>query len=129
MAGGDVVMWRNYRLTFALVAILLFLALNRCYGQDQDQALYRWSLIAAASAQTADIASSWGGIEANPRLGRGREFGWQATSIKLAVVGGGLLIQRYVLRRHPRATRIAAIVNFSMAGATAGVAARNWRTR
>lgn len=110
---------REWRWTVALIAALLFLGLNRCYGQDR---LYRWSLVAAAAAQTADIASSWGGIEANPRLGRGREFGWQATGIKLAVVGGGLLVQRYVLRRHPRHTRLAAAVNF-------GVAVRNWRMR
>ena len=112
--------------TALLIAALLFLGLNRCNGQDR---LYRWSLVAAAGAQTADITSSWGGIEANPRLGRGREFGWQATTIKVAVVGGGLLVQRFVLRRHPGHTRLAAAVNFGIAGATAGVAVRNWRTR
>lgn len=82
-----------------------------------------------AGSQTADIASSWGGIEANPTLGRGQRYGWQATSIKVGVVATGLLIQRFVLRRHPQHTRAAAITNFVFAGATAGVAIRNWRIR
>lgn len=94
-----------------------------------DDKLYRTSIAVAIGAQGADIASSWGGVEANPVLGRGRRYGWQATSIKLGVVGAGLLIQRFVLRRHPQHKRAAAITNFALAGATAGVAVRNVRVR
>jgi hypothetical protein len=109
---------------------LLILAVLQCAALAQDgQNLYRWSLVASAGAQGADIASSWGGIEANPVLGRGHRFGWQAASLKLGIAGGGWLIQRLILRRHPSKYRLAAVVNFGMAGATGAVAARNWRMR
>ncbi len=78
----------------------LLLVASTLYAQPHDR-LYRTSVAVAIGAQGADIASSWGGIEANPRLMAGRRFGWQAASIKIGVVGTGLLIQRYVLRRHP----------------------------
>lgn len=110
-----------------LIGLIGFAQLAHC--QSPADRLYRTSVAVAIGAQGADIASSWGGIEANPVLGRGQRYGWQATSIKLCVVGAGLLIQRYVLRRHPQHKRAAAIVNLGMAGATAGVAARNWGTR
>jgi hypothetical protein len=95
----------------------------------QAQRLYHLSVGAQVAAQGMDVASSWGGIEANPRLFAGQRFGWKATTLKLGVSLGGLAIQRYVLRKHPQHRKVATFVNFATAGATAGVAVRNWRMR
>lgn len=95
----------------------------------QAQRIYHLSIGAQVAAQGLDVASSWGGVEANPVLGRGQRYGWRATAIKAGIAFGGLAIQRYVLRKHPQHRRVATIVNFGMAGATSAVAIRNWRTR
>lgn len=108
-----------------LLTVLGFLTMFRCGAQP----LYRWSVTATVVSQGLDVASSWGGIEANPVLGRGRTYGWQATAIKGGVVIGCLVVQRWVLRRHPQHSKPIAYVNFGMASATTGVAVRNWRTR
>jgi phosphoenolpyruvate synthase/pyruvate phosphate dikinase len=84
--------------------------------------------------KTNEYASLLGGrwfepIEANPMLWKGQRYAWKATALKLGVSFGGLAIQRYVLRKHPQHRTAATIVNFGMAGATAGVAVRNWRMR
>ena len=104
----------------------MLLALCPLQAQDHDERLYRWSVAAVAASHVADVHSSWGGIEANPVLGRGQRYGWRATSIKVGVAGVALLIQRYVLKRHPRHARAAAVTNLAMAGATAGIAAGNY---
>ena len=111
------------------VAIVCALAACLCFGKiacGQDR-WYKASLIAVGASQAADAASSWGGIEANPRLGAGKPYGWKATGIKSAVVGGGQAAQYVAVRRHPRWMRVATIVNFALAGATTTVAVRNWR--
>lgn len=110
-----------------LIGLIGFAQLAHC--QSPGDRLYRTSVAVAIGAQGADIASSWGGIESNPVLGRGQRYGWQATGIKLGVVTGCLIAQRWAIRRNPKAKVPAALVNFGMAGATAGVAARNWRTK
>ena len=95
----------------------------------QAQRIYHLSVGAQVASQGLDMASSWGGIESNPVLGRGQRYGWQATAIKGGIMLGCLAVQRYALRRHPEHKNKVAVVNFAMAGATTGVAIRNWRTR
>ena len=108
---------KRLALAFALIAAPL-----------PAQRIYHLSVGAQVAAQGLDIGSSWGGIEANPVLGRGQRYGWKATTLKLGVSLGGLAVQHYVLRRHPRHRKVATFVNFATAGATTGVAIRNWRT-
>ncbi len=107
---------------------ILLLVVSTLYAQPHDR-LYRPSVAVAIGAQGADIASSWGGIEANPMLGRGQRFGWRMATVKAGVVGAGLLVQWIAVRRYPRHKRVAAIVNFGFAGATTVVATRNWSLR
>ena len=104
------------------LGLFCFAGLGRC----QDR-WYKASLVAVGASQAADAASSWGGIEANPRLGAGKPYGWKATGIKSAVVGGGLAIQHVAVRKYPRYRKVATIVNIALAGVTLGVAVRNWR--
>jgi hypothetical protein len=106
------------------IALGILCAAGMAHCQDR---WYRASLVAVGASQAADVASSWGGIEANPRLGAGKPYGWKATGIKSAVVGGGQAAQYVAVRRHPRWMRVATIVNFALAGATTTVAVRNWR--
>ena len=47
----------------------------------QGQRLYHLSVGAQVAAQGMDVASSWGGIEANPMLWRGQRYAWKATAL------------------------------------------------
>ena len=109
----------------ACIAIGLLCAAQIACGQDR---WYRASLIAVGASQVADTASSWGQYELNPVLGTGR-FGGRQTAIKSTLVGSVMATQFVDVRRHPRHKRIATIVNFALAGATTGIAIRNWRIR
>ena len=93
----------------------------------ESQKFYRWSLAAVAGSQAADVASSWGGIEANPVLGAGRVFGPREAAIKCGVVAGAQFAWWYFTRRHPKARRILSYINFGTSAATTAVAVRNWR--
>ena len=95
----------------------------------ESQKYYRWSLAAVAGSQAADIASSWGGIEANPMLGAGHTFGPREAAIKGGVVAGAQLAGWYFTRRYPKARRLLSHINFGVSGATTMVAIRNWRIR
>lgn len=111
----------------ALVALIL--VLPAASQSTVDDRLYRSSVYAGIAAQGLDAASSWGGYEANPFLGRGHRFGWRSVAIKGGIACGSMLFQRYVLRRHPQHKRTLAIANYAVAGATTGIAVRNWRAR
>lgn len=88
-----------------------------------------WASVAAVVAGSAvDAHSSWGRQELNPLLrGANGEFGMKAVAIKAAIAGGVVGAQYLMLRKNPHAARYAAIANFSMAGAFAGVAVYNHR--
>ena len=116
---------RHFHFVRAACLVLgLFCFAQIACGQDR---WYRASLVAVGASQAADAASSWGGIEANSRLGAGKRYGWKATGIKSAVVGGGLAIQHVAVRKYPRYRKVATLVNIALAGVTLGVAVRNWR--
>jgi len=100
--------------------------------QAQDIPRFRtWkaSVVAVGISQAMDIASSYQrpGFEANPLFGdtvTGRDV-----AIKVAGVAGIILLQRYVIRRHPdtKAARLFSVINFSTAGIVTGAAIRNWQ--
>jgi len=72
------------------------------------------SQVALAGASAADLASSWGGQEANPLLrGTDGRFGTRGAAVKFGIVGGIIALERLWLRDE----RYAAVVT----GANAAV--------
>lgn len=114
---------------------LLTLCAVACFGQGQVDSIWisahpypAWAASVAflAVAETADIASSRGSYELNPVLGRG-PFGARQASIKAGIVGGVILAEWLILRRHPDSSRAFKWANYIAGGVTVGVAIRNWR--
>ena len=92
--------------------------------------LWRISVAALAAGSAADAWSSWGRAEANPLLqGPGGRFSTKALGFKAAVAGGSVAAQWLILRKRPETARAAALTNFGMTAAFAGVAARNHSIR
>jgi hypothetical protein len=92
--------------------------------------LWTASCLALIAATSADMASSWGRNEANAMLrsGDGR-FGPKGMSIKLAMAGGMIAPQYFVMKRAPGSQRLFTIANFLQAGLYTGVAVRNYRVQ
>jgi hypothetical protein len=105
------------------LTIALLVAAPSARGADWRRA-WRASLATFAASQAADTASSWGRAEANSLLGQ--RFGTRALLIKGGATAALCLAQRKWGRGHERPM---AIVNFAGTGATAAVAARNWRLK
>jgi len=103
--------------------LLLFCSL---LGPLQAQS-HKWnvSIGVFAGTQALDIASSRGGIEANPILGRG-PFGARQVAIKGGLDLGIILVERWVIKRHTKADRPLTLANYVASGVTVGVATRNW---
>jgi hypothetical protein len=91
-----------------------------------DATLYRASLAALVAANAVYVHSSWGHVEANPILGRGRRFDGRSAAIKGGIVGGLMLTQWLIARRNPGVKRRLAVINFAVAGGVGAVAARNY---
>lgn len=84
------------------------------------------SQVALAGASAADIASSWGKWEANPVLGHGAFQGRQV-AIKAGIIGGTLVFETILARKHPRYAKVFRWVNVGAAAGTGAVAIVNWR--
>lgn len=92
--------------------------------------LWKVSLAALVATQIMDSRSSWGYPEANALLrSPSGTFGGKAIGIKTAMTGGTVLAQWKALRKPWASTALYTIVNFAVAAATAGVAARNYSVR
>jgi hypothetical protein len=89
-----------------------------------------WKISAAAlvSASALDIASSWGKCcEGNSLLASpDRRFGARGLTIKSGALGGQLLLQYLVARKHPKLARVLGFVNIAGAGAITAVAIHNY---
>ena len=107
------------------LAILLFLCLSL---MAWDRPLYWSSVATVTAAQTLDAHSSWGKYEANPLLRSpdGR-FGVRGVAVKSGIVAGSLTVQVLLLRKWPKARKVATITNFVLSGVMVGIAARNYR--
>lgn len=100
--------------------------------QASHQALKAWtrSLAPLVASQALDAASSYGYRELNPMLAdRNGAFGVKSTVVKFAVVGALIGAEYLVVRRSPRAGRLLAILNWSGAAVTTGLAVHNYAVR
>ncbi|MCZ2149556.1 MAG: hypothetical protein LC126_17500 [Bryobacterales bacterium] len=118
-------------------SVIVLLASSAAYGEtlvtprpEQRQGRGKWWKISTAllvAATSADAASSWGHQEANPLLrgGNGR-FGGQAIALKALILGGTAGAQYFLLKRHPKAEKYAAVTNMILTGAFSAAAASNY---
>lgn len=109
--------------------LLLLLAFSAPLWAQSGTA-YKWSAATLTLGTSLDVASSYGAYETNPlwRSANGR-FEARGTALRFAFVGSGLLVQRFILRRHPSASKSLAVVNFISGATLGGIAARNFRVR
>lgn len=114
-----------------LMALMLLGLLTPIEAKSKWGIAYRWSVAALATGVAADTGSSWGGIEANPALGRGQRFGGRMAGIKLGAMGAAIGLEIIARRRHGGESldKPLTIVNFGLAGLTGATAVRNVRTR
>jgi hypothetical protein len=97
---------------------------------EANGSAFKWSMTAYIGANALDAASSWNRQEANPLLrGRGADgrFDGQSLAIKAGIVGAVVGVEWLILRRRPDWKGWMGKMNFVAAGATGGVAVRNWR--
>lgn len=89
-----------------------------------------WKVSAAVlgSVSVADGYSSAGLVELNPILGRG-QFGVRQVSIKTMIVGGVLVGEWWLGRKHPEYEKAFVFANFGVAGVTGFVVAKNMEAR
>jgi hypothetical protein len=115
-------------------ASILFLA-GVAFGQDRPKRDWHRKWIVSALALTAahilDGYSSRGAPELNPlmRNAQGHFSVGRAFAYKSAVSGSVLGVEALLMRKNPETAKSAAIVNFAVAGAVAGVAFRNTRVQ
>ena len=83
---------------------------------------YQWSVVALGAATAADMASSFkfsrdGQREANSFLTSGNGgYGTKGAAIEAGMVGASLLMQHYLVKRHPGLRVPLAVANFAVAG-------------
>jgi hypothetical protein len=107
--------WLLAALIFALAMAPLL------HAGENHRHLWLASVATLVAAEGMDVASSRGGVEANPIMKHG------GVAIKVSAVGAVVLIEWLATRHHP--SKVPAIVNFAGAGALTGVAVRNWRIK
>lgn len=106
-----------------IAAMLLgFAALMTAQGRDKR--LWEASAVTVIASSALDSASSWGRTEENPLLGP--RFDARSEVIKSGIVAAMIGAEWLLRRKIP--LRAMAWGNFGVAGATTGVAIRNWRT-
>lgn len=94
---------------------------------EKSANLWKWSVASLIAANSLDALSSYGLREGNPLLGT--RFNGTSLAIKSGLTAGQIVAQYFVLKRHPEKRRLAAIVNFAVAGGLGVVAAHNFGIR
>lgn len=94
---------------------------------EKSANLWKWSVASLVASNTLDAVSSYGLREGNPLLGT--RFNGTSLAIKSGLTAGQIVAQYFVLKRHPEKRRLAAIINFAVAGGLGVVAAHNFGIR
>ena len=119
------------RTVLALVLIVAgFLpAASAAEKPSRWRAVWHVSQVLLAGAQTADAASSWGKLEANPLLQTNPRFGYGALAIKFGALAGSLTAQHFIVRRNPTRMRLFACTNLAVTGMLTAVTVHNTRVQ
>lgn len=99
-----------------------------CIVLPVHRSLWVASLATYEAANAADLITSLHGVEGNPLLGSG-PFGSRQIATKLSLMGAVAVGETLIIRKWPRARRALTWFNFSGAGVTGAVAARNERVK
>ena len=89
---------------------------------DKWRKTYQWSVVAMGAATAADMASSFkfsrdGQREANSLLASGNGgYGTKGAAIEAGLVGASLVMQHYLVKRHPGLRVPLAVANYAVAG-------------
>jgi len=115
------------KLTTPVLLALLPMITNHCLAQT----IWKITIPILGAAQSMDVASSVGAYEANPlaRNSSGRFSSARAVPIKIGVTVGIVLLQRHIIRRHPKSAKVFAAQNVAMSAAIGAVAVRNWKIK
>ncbi|HEU0120887.1 MAG TPA: hypothetical protein VFQ91_10210 [Bryobacteraceae bacterium] len=88
--------------------------------------LYRVSVVALTASTAADVGTSWGGRESNPALrGADGRFGARGAALKFGLLGGALVTEYWLHRKHPNSDTAVMIFNASMAAVSTRAAVHN----
>ena len=110
-----------------LVALALAYATTASAGsRPGSKRAWVASVAVLVAANIVDTHSSWGGMEANPLLGRGR-FGPRAAAVKGGATAGIVAVEYLLIRRRPAWSPGFAAGNIGAAGLIGVMAARNYR--
>jgi hypothetical protein len=110
--------------------LILLLAISG-FSQDRPESklgkiLYRTGQVALVLANSFDVGSSWGKHELNPLLAsQNGTFGARAASIKIGVVGLGIVGSELVLRKHPRLKPYVSFADYTVAAVETAAAMHN----
>jgi hypothetical protein len=78
-------------------------------------------------SESLDAASSYGMRELNPLLaGADGGFGMKAAGMKFGVIGALAGVEYILVKKYPHSAKFFSIVNWTTAGATAGLAVHNF---
>ena len=90
-------------------------------------AFFKWSLAALLAGNATDSATSWGGSELNPALGR--QFDARSAAIKFGLAGAVIGVEVFAVHERPALARPLGLVNFGLAGALGAETIRNVEVR
>ena len=120
------------RLTRAAALLSFSVFLTPAFSQQEPPRhrlgkFWKISLVALATATTADAVSSWNRPESNPILRNSDgQFNARGAGIKIGLAGSVALAQYFLARKGPKAERVSAFANLAAAGVFTGAAIRNW---
>jgi len=119
------------RLKIAAGLVLATVLGAKDLAMGKKNRLYRISQVALIAANSLDIHSSWGRLEANPILtGKGQRFGYRGVAIKAGALGGWLWWSNRKLRENNQSIhRSVTFVNFAAAGGLGVVIKHNYGLR
>jgi hypothetical protein len=98
--------------------------------QEAGRKVWMWSLVPLVASQALDSASSYGMRELNPVLAdRDGGFGVKSTVLKFAVTGALIGVEYLIIRKTGRSSKLSAVLNWTVAGVTTGLAVHNYAIR
>lgn len=114
--------------TAAFLILLFAVILPAASAADRPsrwRAVWHVSQAMLAGADAADVASSWGKMEANPLVRTSQRFSYGSLAIKVGALSAGMAAQHYILRKAPNKTPLFASANLAAAAMLAVVAEHN----
>ena len=108
---------------------LALLLVSIASAESRAKKFWKWSITALVAGATMDVATSYGELEGNPLLrGKDGRLGARGAGIKFGIMGGALLGEALLVRKHPEAALALGVANFGLGEVLGGLAVKNWHT-